>query len=153
MKKILRLTEQDLVRLVKRIIKEQPSDVDESAFTFGDKVKNKLGKLVGIPERTDDEGRLADDIMNKVESGDYDMLNDTFGNGNYGYYKIKVMLHNKPYNVRVKRIEKIDFPGGGTETKVDTPDGHTVYLPKGFTNKLINIIKSDDKGQRFRYPK
>ena len=153
MKKTIRLTESDLIKIVHRVIKEQ--ETDESAFTFGDKVKNKLGKLVGIPEKTDDEERLADDIMSKVESGDYNMLRDEFGDSNHGSYKIRVILHNEPYSVSVTKHTKIGsgFPYGGSETKVETPDGHTVYLPKGFSNKLISVIKSDDKGQRFRYPK
>ena len=39
MKKTIRLSEDDLARIVKRVIEEQ-------TFTIGDKVKNKLGKLV-----------------------------------------------------------------------------------------------------------
>ena len=153
MAKIVRLTESDLIKLVNRVIKEQP-EVDESTFTFSDKVKNKLGKLVGIPERTDDEKRLADDIMSKVENGDYNMLDDKFGSDSYGRYTIKVVLHDKPYTVNIKKLIKVDsVPGGNVETIVKTPDGHKIFLPKGFTNKLINLIQKDDKGQRFRYPK
>ena len=153
MAKIVRLTESDLIKLVNRVIKEQP-EVDESTFTFSDKVKNKLGKLVGIPERTDDEKRLADDIMSKVENGDYNMLDDKFGSDSYGRYTIKVVLHDKPYTINIKKLMKVaSVPGGGVETIVKTPDGHTIFLPKGFTNKLINLIQKDDKGQRFRYPK
>jgi hypothetical protein len=147
MKKTIRLSEDDLARIVKRVIEEQ-------TFTFGDKVKNKLGKLVGIPERTDDEKRLADDIMSKVESGDYNMLDDKFGSDSHGKYTIKVVLHDKPYTINIKKLMKVaSVPGGGVETIVKTPDGHTIFLPKGFTNKLINLIKKDDKGTRFRYLK
>ena len=149
MKKTIRLTESDLIKIVQRVIKEQ--ETDESALTFGDKVRNKLGKLVGFPERTDDEERLADDIMSKVESGDYNMLRDDFGNADWGSYKIRVILHDEPYTVIVTKYLGLRPPG--SETKVETPDGHTVYLPKGFSNKLISAIKSDDKGDRFRYPK
>jgi len=145
--KIIRLTEDDLTRIVKRVIEEQ-------TFTIGDKVKNKLGKLVGIPERTDDEKRLADDIMSKVESGDYNMLDDKFGSDSHGRYTIKVVLHDKPYTVSIKKLIKVDgVPGGNVETIVKTPDGHKIFLPKGFTNKLINLIQKDDRGTRFRYPK
>lgn len=153
MKKTIRLTESDLIKIVQRVIKEQ--ETDESAFTFGDKVRNKLGKLVGIPERTDDEERLADDIMSKVESGDYNMLKDNFGDSDYGSYKIKVILHDEPYTVIVSKYMMIGggHPSGGAETEVVTPDGESIPFPKGFSNKLISVIKSDDKGQRFRYPK
>jgi hypothetical protein len=147
MKKTIRLSEDDLARVVKRVIEEQ-------TFTIGDKVKNKLGKLVGIPEITDDEKRLADDIMSKVQSGDYNMLDDKFGSDSHGRYTIKVVLHDKPYNVNIKKLIKVDgVPGGNVETIVKTPDGHKIFLPKGFTNKLINLIQKDDRGTRFRYPK
>jgi hypothetical protein len=147
MKKTIRLSEDDLARVVKRVIEEQ-------TFTIGDKVKNKLGKLVGIPEITDDEKRLADDIMSKVQSGDYNMLDDKFGSDSHGRYIIKVVLHDKPYNVNIKKLIKVDgVPGGNVETIVKTPDGHKIFLPKGFTNKLINLIQKDDRGTRFRYPK
>jgi len=147
MKKTIRLSEDDLTRIVNRVIEEQ-------TFTFGDKVRNKLGKLVGIPERTDDEKRLADDIMSKVESGDYDMLDDSFGGDSHGRYTIKVMLHDEPYTVNIKKLIKVEgVPSGGVETIVKTPDGHKIFLPKGFTNKLINLIQQDDRGTRFRYPK
>jgi hypothetical protein len=147
MKKTIRLSEDDLARVVKRVIEEQ-------TFTIGDKVKNKLGKLVGIPEITDDEKRLADDIMSKVQSGDYNMLDDKFGSDSHGRYTIKVVLHDKPFTVNIKKLIKVDgVPGGNVETIVKTPDGHKIFLPKGFTNKLINLIQKDDRGTRFRYPK
>jgi transcription antitermination factor NusA-like protein len=153
MKKIIRLTESDLVKLVNRVIKEQ-SEVDESAFTFGDKVRNKLGKLVDIPETSDDEKRLAEDILAKVESGEYDVL-DTFDSFELPKgYRIKVSLNDGDYIVKIKK-ERVNLAGGHlTYTNVTTPDGEKVnILAKGFTNKLIDLIKKDDKGKRFRYPK
>jgi hypothetical protein len=150
MKKTIRLTESDLIKIVQRVIKEQ--ETDESTFTFGDKVRNKLGKLVGLPERTDDEERLADDILNKVESGDYNMLDDTFEGSSTGWFKFKVSLEDGNFNVRVSKLRSLEG-ANRIETIVKTPDGKTVYLPKGFTKKLIDLIKKDDKGERFRYPK
>ena len=94
------------------------------------------------------------EIPSKVENGDYNMLDDKFGSDSYGRYTIKVVLHDKPYTVNIKKLIKVDsVPGGNVETIVKTPDGHKIFLPKGFTNKLINLIQKDDKGQRFRYPK
>ena len=151
MKRIVRLTESDITRLVERVIKEQ---MDESAFTFGDKVRGKLGKLVGIPETTDDEKRLSEDILSAVEGGEYDVL-DTYG----GYampdgYKLKVFLNDGEYIVAIKK-ERINLEGAtSTYTNITTPDGEKVnIMAKGFTNKLIGLVKRDDKGQRFRYPK
>jgi len=146
MKRIVRLTESDMVRLVKRVIKEQ---MDESAFTFGDKVKGKLGKVFGLPETTDDEKRLSEDILSAVEGGNYDVL-DTYVSG----YKLKVFLNDGEYIVVIKK-ERIGLEGGSsTYTNITTPDGEKVnIMAKGFTNKLIGLVKRDDKGQRFRYPK
>ena len=155
MKKIIRLTESDLVRLVKKVIKEQTSnEVEESSFTFGDKVRGKLGKLFDIPETSDDEKRLAEDILAKVESGEYDVLDTFEGFITPKGYKIKVSLNDGDYIVKIKK-ERTGLEGGHlTYTNVTTPDGEVVnIMAKGFTNKLIDLIKKGDKGKRFRYPK
>ena len=150
MKKIIRLTESDLIKIVNKVISEQ--QFNEDTFTFGDKVRNKLGKLVGLPERTDDEERLADDILNKVERGSYDMIGDSFEGSSTGWFKFKVSLEDGDFNVRVSKLRSLEG-ANRIETIFKTPDGKTVYLPKGFTKKLIDLIKKDDKGERFRYPK
>jgi hypothetical protein len=145
MAKIIRLTESDLARIVKRVI-------EEDSLTFGDKVRNKLGKIVGIPETTEDEERLADDILSKVESGDYEILDDKFHGTSQGWYKIKVSLEDGNYGVKASRTST---PEGAiiTDTLVKTPDGEKIYLPKGYTNKLIKTIKNDKGGKGFEYPK
>ena len=128
---------------VKPILGEQ---VDESAFTFGDKVKNKLEKIVGVPEITDDEKRLANDILTAVENGDYDVLKKF--NYNVEGYEIKVPLSDGDYSVTAK----IEY-GYTNEYSVfiTTPDGEQVDIwAKGFTKKLVNLI---EKQQRLKYPK
>jgi hypothetical protein len=152
MKKTIRLTESDLVYLVKRVIKE--SEVEESAFTFGDKVRGKLGKFaLGIPERTDDEKRLAEDILAKVESGEYEVL-ETYNSFIVPKgFKIKVPLNDGDYFVDIKK-QKINLEAHITNTMVTTPDDEEVIIPgSGFANKLINLIIKQDRGERFRYPK
>ena len=151
MKRIVRLTESDITRLVERVIKEQ---MDESAFTFGDKVRDKLGKLLAIPETTDDEKRLGEDILSAVEGGDYDVL-DTYRSHTVPKgFKLRVFLNDGEYIVAIKKeIQGLEGLNA-TYTNVTTPDGEEVnIMAKGFTNKLINLVKKDDKGQRFRYPK
>ena len=155
MKKIVRLTESDLVRLVNRVIKEQSHDeVDESAFTFGDKVRGTLGKVFGMPETSDDKKRLAEDILNAVEHGEYDVLDMHDSYMKPRGYELRVFLNDGEYIVSVKK-ERINLDGGSlTYTNVTTPNGEEVnIMAKGFTNKLIDLVKKDDKGQRFRYPK
>ena len=68
MKKVVRLTESDLMKIVKRVIQE------DAGFTFGDKVKNTIKGAVGLGQTTDDEERLADDIMMAVENGDFEVV-------------------------------------------------------------------------------
>jgi hypothetical protein len=154
MKKVIKLTESDLMRLVKRVIKEQ-NEVDESSFTFGDKIKGKLGKMVGIPETTDDEMRLADDILSVVERGDYEVL-DTYTGSHMRPkgHKIKVSLGDGDYIVKIAQERRNPVSGTMTYTNVTTPDGEDInILAKGFTNKLIDLIDDSDRGKRFRYPK
>ena len=46
MKKVVRLTESDLIKIVKKVIQE-----DENGFTFGDKVRPKLDHLFMIGKK------------------------------------------------------------------------------------------------------
>ena len=141
-------------RLENRLLNEQ-NEVDESSFTFGDKIKGKLGKIVGIPETTDDEMRLADDILSVVERGDYEVL-DTYTGSHMRPkgHKIKVSLGDGDYIVKVMTERNNPISGSITYTNVTTPDGEDVkILAKGFTNKLIDLINNSDRGKRFRYPK
>ena len=152
MKKFVRLTESDLIKLVKRVIQE------DAAFTFGDKVRDTLGGVIGLPKTTEDESRLAEDILSAVESGNYEVLESHRGFIVPKGFKIEVSLNDGEYLVYTRK-EKINFEGGSmTYTTVTTPGGEKVnIMAKGFTNKLINLIKKDDKlaknNDRFRYPK
>jgi hypothetical protein len=149
MKKTIRLTESDLIKIVKRVVKEQ--QLNEDTFTFGDKLRNKLGKIIGLPERTEDDERLADDILSKVESGEYEVLD---GYGSYMIpkgYKIIVNLDGDDYVVKVVK-ERISIEGGAysTSTQVTKPDGEKINIPgKGFALKIMKLI---DESGKFKFP-
>lgn len=142
MKKVVRLTESEFVGLVNRIVKES------SPFTFGDRVRNKLGKLVGIPETSEEEERLASEILSVVESGDYEVL-DKYGSG----AKIKVNLPDGEYIVRPKKY-KIGIEGGTiTSTFVEKPNGEKVEISgKGFSKKLLELIGKHPDSEKFKQP-
>ena len=149
MKKVVRLTESDLVRIVKRVINE-----DDGAFSFGDKIKSKLGSaLFGIKPSSDEESKLADAILSKVESGDFSVQNsDEYSNDIT--YDFTVTLADGDYFCTVyKNIP----PGSPTSTwyygtKVKTPDGEKIHFnEKGFANKLIRLIKNSDKVSRYKF--
>jgi hypothetical protein len=152
MKKVVRLTESDLIRIVKRVIQE------DGGITFGDKVRDTLGGIIGLPKTTEDESRLADDILSAVESGNYEVLESHSGFIVPKGFKIEVSLNDGDYLVYIRK-EKINYEGGSmTYTTVTTPDGKKVnIMAKGFTNKIINLVKKDGKmaknDDRFRYPK
>jgi hypothetical protein len=150
MKKVIRLIESDLIRIVKRGIQE------DSTFTFGDKVRDKIGGFIGLPKTTKDEARLADDILSAVESGNYEVLESHSGYAIPKGFDIEVSLNDGEYRVFTGKKRRLEG-GSSTYTTVTTPDGYNVnILAKGFTNKLIDLIKKDnkdDKADRFRYPK
>jgi hypothetical protein len=146
MKKVVRLTESDLIRIVKRVIQE------DGGFTFGDKVKNKLKGAIGLDNTTDDESRLADDIVSAVESGDYEILKKKHAMGGPKYvvgYKISVPLKGGDYIV-----EPGNSASFGYSTMIETPRGEKFRLEQsGFTKKLIKLIKSSDSDYGFKYPR
>jgi hypothetical protein len=149
MAKIIRLSEADLTRIVKRVIEEQ--QLSEDTFTFGDKVRNKLGKLVGLPERTEDDEKLADDILSKVESGEYEVLDGYRSYMIPNGYKITLSLDGEDYTVKVSK-ERIGIEGGAfsTTTRVIKPNGEKVNIPgKGFALKIMKLV--DDSG-KFKFP-
>jgi hypothetical protein len=147
MKKVVRLTESDLFKIVKRVIQE------DSGFTFGDKIKNKLKNVTGYDTITDDESRLADDIMSAVENGDYEILDritrpEGF-NKHIDGYKISVSLKDGDYIVTPMNTFRFEYV-----TSVRTPSGEVFrFEQSGFAKKLIRLIKSLDTDYGFKYPK
>jgi hypothetical protein len=144
MKRIIRLTESDLTRIVKRVIEENDS------FTFGDKVRGKLGKFFGVPETGDYEKKLATEIMNKVESGDFEIENKTDGYVGKGF-TIKIVLEDGEYKVQPRKERR----GVATDiydsyTIIETPNGEKKHInAKGYTNKLIDLINPSSKSRKF----
>jgi hypothetical protein len=143
-----KVTESDLTRLVRRVIQE------DGGFTFGDKVKNKLKNITGYDIITDDESRLADDIMSAVERGDYEILERINADAGPKYilgYKIRVPLKNGVYIVEPGEIGAT--LGNPYRTWIQTPEGKEFKMEQsGFTKKLIRLIKSSDRNYGFRYP-
>jgi hypothetical protein len=148
MKKVVRLTESDLVRLINKVINE------DDAFSFGDKLRSKYNKLVwNTPEHSEDEQRLAQDILDCVESGDFEFVDKTDAYVGKGY-TIKVNLGGEEYTV-VPRKERIGIEGAyNYVTYVTTPDGEKLNIQgNGFAKKLLNLLDKSDRAPRFRYPK
>lgn len=146
MKKVVRLTESDLIKIVKRVIQE------DAGFTFGDKVKNTIKGAVGLRQFTDDEERLADDIMTSVENGDFEVVRTHHAMAGPQYvlsYTIRLNLNGGTYIVHP--YESMHY---GYITDVTPPRGPQIRLEQsGFTKKLMKLIKNSDRGDRFRYPR
>jgi len=134
MGKIIKLTESDLTRIVQRVISES------EPFTFGDKMRDKLGTLVGIPQTGESEKVLAQKILDKVESGDYEKVGDTDGIVGKGK-TIKINLEDGEYIVSPRK-ERIALTNSFMiSTMVKTPSGDRFSIPgKGFAKKLMGLI-------------
>jgi hypothetical protein len=133
-KKIIKLTESDLTRIVQRVISES------EPFTFGDKVRDTLGPLVGISRTSESEKVLARKILNKVENGEYEKVGDT--DGIFGRGKtIKVNLEDGEYIVSPRK-ERVALSNSFIiSTMVKTPSGDRFMIPgKGFAKKLMELI-------------
>ena len=134
MKKVIRLTESDLTRIVQRVISES------EPFTFGDKVRDTLGPLVGISRTSESEKVLARKILDKVESGEYEKVGNTDGIVGRGK-TIKVNLEDGEYIVSPRK-ERVALTNSFiTSTMVKTPSGDRFMIPgKGFAKKLMELI-------------
>jgi hypothetical protein len=139
MKKVVRLSESDLVRLINKVINE------DDAFSFGDKLRSKYNKFVwNMPENSEDEKRLAQDILDCVERGDFELVNKTDAYVGKGY-TIKVNLGGEECKV-LPRKERIGIEGAyNYVTYVIPPDGEKIVIRgNGFTKKLLNLIDKSD---------
>ena len=125
-KKIIRLTESDLVNIIKRVINEG------EPFTFGDKLRSKLGTILGYSETSEDEKIMAQKILDKVESGEYTNVSRTDGYHGKGV-NFTVSLEDGDYKVSAR-----NQPQNLIYTLVITPDGNKMWISgRGFVKKQI----------------
>ena len=74
MKKIIRLTERDLTRIVKRTIREMENDIDDSVYSAADDFKGYGEQIIrylnynGIDPESDDE--IRDGLLKLRRQGD-----------------------------------------------------------------------------------
>lgn len=120
MKKVIRLTESDLMRIVKRVIKEQSNLLTESLPILGTNVS-----VVPINWNDPKVGKYSGQI--KVEY-----------NGRVKYYKLKVdtALYDGP--VLIKNLWK-----SGDDYGVKDSKGKTFPISANEMNQIIGKIKQD----------
>ena len=125
MRKIVRLTENDLSRIVKRVIKEQSSsdDIVSARTNLVTKLKNK-GYRLTKPGETGSESTAFKPKRNDLMIGGYDGKPLVFSNGYY-----IVSFEKDGSTIRV-------FSGGGIG---DSGKATFFKLPKDL-NKLENLL-------------
>jgi hypothetical protein len=135
MKKVVRLTESDLNRIIRRII-------NEDSFTFGDKVRSKLGDLLfDIEPNSPQEERLGLEIYDKVKRGNYKLIKSMKGYRGEGYV-ISVNLDGEECIVnvgkeRVTMTEKYTY-----NMRVDPPGDDIIMISgSGLIKKIMNLLK------------
>lgn len=136
MAKVVRLTEADLVRLVKKVI-------NEDAFTFGDKLKNtKLGNLVGFHKTTESERELAERIYQSMVDGNFEFQGKLYSRKP----SYRVIVHMEDGDYMVEPRTDTNFEGGSSSyTSVKLPNGKSKSIWRlGFTNKLKDLIEKSE---------
>ena len=79
--------------------------------------------------------------MNKIESGDYIIISDTYGLNPWGDIHMRITLDGERYFLYVKNADE----GYDLETVVETYRRKVAVLPHDFTSKLIDILESQGK--------
>ena len=145
MRKTIRLTETDLTNIVKRVIEEQ---TNKSSFTFGDKIKNKITQFMHGDGNTDDEMKLADELVKNIENGNFKNGN-LFGGDKSGVGYLKVRMDDGVYFL-LPWLNKGGMHGAGTPfTVIKTPEGGEFRITsKRFTTNLLKYIDSDKINQQ-----
>jgi hypothetical protein len=102
MKKVIRLTESDLVRLVKKVIKE--SEVSE----------NWLERMTGLSTKENED--FGNAILDKLKKGEFKFVPQQYQNySNDWGYRFRVCLDDKNcYSIYMK--EKVQFGHGAVRT-------------------------------------
>jgi hypothetical protein len=174
MKKIIKLTESDLTRIVKRIIQENQSKIDDILDKISRDGYEKLTpKEKQYLKHYSETGEYPDDDLTTRKSmEDYkgepftfgDKVRDTLGSF-VGIPKtpdsLKVLAHKILYKVENGEYEKVEntdgFYGRGKTIKVNLEDGEYIVSPRkervALTNSFITstMIKNPN-GDRFMIP-
>jgi len=155
MKKVIRLTEQDLVRLVKRVIQEGES------FSLGDKLNMGVSKALHGEEGiiTSVAKKLGKTIFDKVSVGEFELGDIKSALEKVSSYKnkfvpskdpkrwfcVEVNLNGGTYTVLVANIYTNEI------SYIITPEDevHFIFF-KNFTNRLItNILKHNPQADPY----
>jgi hypothetical protein len=94
MKKIIRLTESDLARIIKRVIMEQGTTIGLANYKGPDTVKGVVSSLVKTPIKSCDELN-SNNITTCFESDDVEFLKNTGMISDYSYSKKDNVFNNR----------------------------------------------------------
>ena len=81
-------------KIVKKVIQE-----DENGFTFGDKVRNKIGSFFGLEDETRTFKMIGEELYKKVKNGDYEIIKTVSNPETQKYpriFEIRVKIFNTP---------------------------------------------------------
>jgi hypothetical protein len=140
MKKIIRLTESDLIRLVKRVIKEQPRILDDPGDGLTTSLPDKFKK---IQNKLEDLG-----FKLRIDVG-YDLYVFEYKSGdNFIRITINPTETNKPYSVVAVLVKPNFEPNPGYEkSKFDLTytDLYKSYSENEINTLISDVIKSKNK--------
>ena len=169
MKKVIRLTESDLKRIVKRVIEER--EIGEgSPFTLGDRVKNRVIRflfpkkyhfVLGDNISSNDIKQLCSDIYDSVKKGDYTDFKQNMDKELSVQFDVHLFDNNDGENMSVsdtgelsKNIDPNEYIYTVGIEKMDLIDDHQltimliidsngetiqVTLP-GYINKILKLL-------------
>jgi len=149
--KIIRLTESDLVNIVKRVIQE------DSAFTFGDKLSGSFHSLFGVENESSTMEYLANGILEKVKSGDYEILRTISNNPDTDdnkHFVIRVSPFGEFLDIDIYYPASVLKHTGLRPLIIINHTGKNGKKPikifsKGFIKKIANLVA--ERAPKIRY--